>query len=84
MGSYQATQPDASFSCRRIVQVDALQHAGSCQFEPEALVSAIRCIVEEHTAYHDDSIHAQGNGRLLHDSLHSEVHSAPPIGFHDL
>ncbi|KAL3159677.1 hypothetical protein ABBQ38_010083 [Trebouxia sp. C0009 RCD-2024] len=69
---------------RRIVQVDAVQHAGSCQFEPEALVSAIKCIVEEHTACQDDGNHAQGNGSLLHESLHSEVQQAPPVGFHDL
>ena len=66
------------------MEVDALQHAGSCQFEPEALVSAIQFIVEEHTASRDNSNHAQGNGNLLHDSLHAEVQNAPPVGFHDL
>ena len=79
-----ATEEGLSLSYRQIIQVDALQDGGSCQFEPEALVSAIRYIVEEHMASWDDSNCAQGNGSLLCNSLHTDVQKAPPVGFHDL
>lgn len=80
----QSIEKDPSLECRQIIQVDALQDGGSCQFEPEALVSAIKYIVEEHMASWDDNTHAQGNGSLLPNSLHTDIQKAPPVGFHDL
>ena len=85
MKAATATEGDSSLNCRQIIQVDALQDAGSsCQFEPEALVSAIKHIVEEHMASLSDSNHAQSNGSLMPNSLHTEFQEALPVGFHDL
>lgn len=65
--------------------MDALQDGGySCQFEPEALVSAIKHIVEEHTASQGGGNQAKSNGSLHMDGLHTDIREAPPVGFHDL
>ena len=64
--------------------MDALQDTdSSCQFEPEALVNAVKHIVEEHAASRDGS-HAANNGALRENGLHTDVQQAPPLGFHDL
>lgn len=71
-------------ACRQIVQVDAMQHSSSfCQFEPDALVNAIRHIVESHLAA-QDSTSAQSDGTALDSKLGIDVREAPPVGFHDL
>ena len=70
--------------CRQILEVDAMQDGGtSCQYEPEALVSAIKYIVEEHAASQDGSPVAS-NGACNENGLHADVHVAPPLGFHGL
>ncbi len=71
--------------CRQIVEVDAMQDGGSpCQFEPEALVNAIKHIVEQHAAFQDgrpSANHSADN----ENGLHVDVQQAPPLlGFHDL
>ena len=72
------------YACRQIIQVDSIQHgSSSCQFEPDALVSAIKHIVEAHVAAQEGS-HAQSNGIAVGDGLQSNVRDAPPLGFHDL
>lgn len=69
---------------RQIIQVDAMQDTGSsCQFEPEALVNAIKHIVEEHAMAQDGS-QAPSNGGCSQNGLHANVQQAPPLGFHDL
>ena len=71
-------------ACRHIVQVDAVKHGGSsCQFEPDALVSAIKHIVESHIAAKEDS-HAQSNGSMSANNVQTDMKQAPPVGFHDL
>ena len=61
-----------------------MQDTGSsCQFEPEALVNAIKHIVEEHAMAQDGS-QAPSNGGCSQNGLHANVQQAPPLGFHDL
>ena len=70
---------------RQIVEVDAMQDGGnSCQFEPEALVNAIKHIVEQHAAFQDNRQSAN-NSADNENGLHVDVQQAPPLlGFHDL
>jgi len=73
------------YMCRQIVEVDAMQDGGSpCQFEPEALVNAIKHIVEQHAAFQDGRQPANNNADNK-NGLHADVQQAPPLlGFHDL
>ena len=64
--------------------MDAMQDGGAaCQFEPEALVSAIKHIVEQHAAAQEGSP-AAANGACSENGLHADMHDAPPLGFHGL
>lgn len=71
--------------CRQIIEVDAMQDGGSlCQFEPEALVNAIKHIVEQHAAFQDGRSPANDSADN-ENALHINVQQAPPLlGFHDL
>ena len=69
-----------SLKCRQLIEVDAFNDAASaCQFEPEALVGAIKHIVEEHTTSQANGAHSDGNS-----SSPLDVKRAPPVGFHSL
>ncbi|KAL0021300.1 hypothetical protein WJX77_000853 [Trebouxia sp. C0004] len=73
-----------SLGVRQIVEVDAMQDGGSpCQFEPEALVNAIKHIVEQHAAFQDGRQSANHNADSENGVL-TDVQQAPPLGFHDL
>ncbi len=64
--------------------MEAIQDTGSsCQFEPEALVNAIKHIVEEHAMAQDGSQAPNNSGSPQH-GLHANVQEAPHLGFHDL
>ncbi len=71
--------------CRQIVEVDAMQDGGGpCQFEPEALVNAIKHIVEQHAEFQDGtpSAHHSADNE---NGLQADAQQAPPLlGFHDL
>lgn len=70
--------------CRQIVEVDAMQDGGGpCQFEPEALVNAIKHIMEQHAAFQDGRPSANHSDN--ENGLCVDVQQAPPLlGFHDL
>ena len=69
---------------RHIIQVESVKHGGSsCQFEPDALVNAIKHIVESHIAARESS-HAPSNGSIMTNDVQADVKEAPPVGFHDL
>ncbi|DBA73157.1 TPA: hypothetical protein ACH3X2_010091 [Trebouxia sp. C0005] len=74
-----------SLGVRQIIEVDAMQDGGSlCQFEPEALVNAIKHIVEQHAAFQDGRSPANDSADN-ENALHINVQQAPPLlGFHDL
>lgn len=67
-----------------MIEVDAIvDSGGSCQFQPEALVSAIRYLVEAHVSQAGSGRHAGMDGHALPYQLGADQQQAPPVGFRD-
>lgn len=68
-----------------MIEVDAISDgSGYCQFQPEALVSAIKHIVESHVTVQGSNNYSEADGAPLRHELAPDLHQAPPVGFRTL